>query len=184
MSEMTVNEAMETILNSELHIPTIPEYLFVGKYLPMLAGVNEQGTNILPWLEVAGTVYNPVKVLNAAGEVLFTVPPLMRKVEVKDTEDPSQYFSEIVANAKNKAHVSEALADQYLERMLAGRVSSVVPDAKHVAAWNVIFKRYGYPTIDDIVDGKDSAVSDGALSTNSNSSDNSQTDDDDQFEIL
>ena len=83
-------EAIDAILSiKDEFINRIPEDIFVKRYLPMLA--NKSGdTNLSEWIAIAGHVYAEVHVVDAANNILFTVPSILKRMKTKEHKYANQ----------------------------------------------------------------------------------------------
>lgn len=138
--------AKEILEGSKEAKPYIPEHFFVDIFLPMFAGEVEM--DMQKWLLVAEHPHNAVEVLNQNnGEVLFTVPPMMRDVSL-DSRKNGYAINEMVSDAINKGRLSPRMGNKYLESNLTDRLLKAAPTLDDIDTWNEIFARYDKPTID------------------------------------
>lgn len=122
----------------------IQENVFVSQYLPILAG--DAGTNLNPWIDLAGGPFNPVNVLNGS-EFLFQVPPLASNDNdmFKDLEQVNVQAE--VIRAFQEGQNVPAMGDARVH-LLANRFGRNKVNTANVVALNAIFQRYGYPLIE------------------------------------
>lgn len=149
MTENTVDEkvlgAMQAISSlGEEDVPRISEDLFVGRYLPVLAGkVDSEKTPLLFWLEVAGSPYAPVDVMKG-NEVLFRVPPLLKAGVTTLNARPGQGLDDVMLTAERKGMVHPKMGINYLDQELSRRQTAPLSATQEQERWRAILVRYGY----------------------------------------
>lgn len=126
-------------------IPTIDEYLFVKRYLPLFL-TRDELTPVSAWLEVAKHPFSPVNVVKN-GKVLFTVPPLCRQVSVR-SESVHDSVYEILSLARKKEMISPVLGANYLKEKLDQLIIADPASLDTIRQWNTIFEYYGLDTVD------------------------------------
>lgn len=164
-------------------MPVLPEPIFVKHFLPLFA--SEEEVDLTPWLDVAGNAQNPVRVINREGEVLFTVPPLLRDVPFRGErgEGDGNPINEVIEDALNQGRMSPVLGNRLVRSALEERLVRIPTDLNVLEQWNEIFRRYNYPEITVPQDVRDAWEEAKALSTGgSPSADNDL--DTDEFEEL
>jgi hypothetical protein len=127
--------------------PVIEESDFVRYFLPLFAAKPENGqVNINVWLDVAGSPFSAVTVMNGK-EVLFEVPPLLNSDDklLEGISGTSVY--ETITTAQLKYNVLPKLGDLHIRQWLTERLGSNQLTLDAVLKWNFIFKRYGLETI-------------------------------------
>lgn len=102
---------------------------------------------------VVGWIYSEVDIVNAQGQVVVTVPPIMR-ADMLDSgnggqEDrPSVY--RIVEQTNVMARISSRHGEMYLRNALSQASGKLISDESIIAnlnAWNVVFRHYEFPEI-------------------------------------
>lgn len=138
-------EAIETILAiKDEFINTIPEDIFVRDFLPTLANINPK-SNLVPWINVAGHVYNEVIIVDKNNQVLYKVPPVMSRNIIKQHVLASKSLSEIVELSRLHSRNSPRQGMAVLEQGLSDSVDLSIPDENDFKGrWLAIFKKYGY----------------------------------------
>ena len=139
-------EAMETLdAITQASVARIPEPIFKEHILPIL--VNYDGKqSLVNWQRVAGHVLRALEVFDPRnGNVLFTVPPLLRQIRNEITGRGQHSAYEIIQTAEKKRQVVPALGDAYLRKDLVSRFQKEVVDVEAIRQWNQILARYGYP---------------------------------------
>lgn len=135
---------LDDLIEVEHH--QFPEHLFVSVFLPMFAA--DMDTPVEEWLRVASNVFTPVDIIGKDGKVLFTVPPLMRKLPVADKHHPSESLYELWHDYEEFAKIHPNKGAQFLKAIIANKVPRTPADVKDLRTWNSIFERYGYPLIE------------------------------------
>lgn len=142
-----VSQAMDQIAKWEFDdAPRIPEHVFVGRYLPLFASKADTPVDITPWLDVCRHGMLWVNVVNAAGDVIFRVPPLYRGIDVNAGlgEVGKMPMSEIMANAELKDSVYPSSGMHYMGAHFENRFKPTSQAVEMARIWNDIFSRYGY----------------------------------------
>jgi hypothetical protein len=138
----------------------MPERIFVGLWLAVFhKGQNEfyPQVNLDMWANYAGNEYREVDIINAKGEVLFSVPPLfdrsgIKAIQGKDrTRMPGGNILNIIRNAELRSRVSPQDGRNYLSAHLKQRalfMADLPPSVRtNLERWDAIFKRYGLPGV-------------------------------------
>lgn len=162
--------------------PRLQEAIFFNVFLPYFAGVREEvhyfkddeyvtahEKAMMAWQHVlnhsqrpenqalntravASWIYSEVDIINDQGEVVVTVPPLLRFEHIdtlhKNPERKDIYA--IVARSNIANRISSRHGDLTLRNGLTEAVSGLVNDnaiTDNLKAWNVVFRHYGYPEI-------------------------------------
>jgi hypothetical protein len=152
-------------------VPTLPERIFVGVFLPWFAGdaVNPYKMDLMKWLEVSRGPFRPVNIVNPAGEVLFQVPPIQDRAAINPLTQNRVPFSHLVTTATQLSLMSPVQASQYMESELTQRALIMkVPVAVEASLeeWNAIFRRYGRPELKSATQDPTSAPAEPAAKTN------------------
>ena len=138
----------------------MPERIFVGLWLAVFhKGQNEfyPQVNLDMWANYAGNEYREVDIINAKGEVIFSVPPLFDRSGIKTiqgkerTRMPGGNILNIIQNAELRARVSPQDGRNYLSAHLKQRalfMADLPPSVRtNLERWDAIFKRYGLPGV-------------------------------------
>lgn len=129
--------------------PMFSEQYFVEYFLPMFVGEVEptQAVNIHVWIErVAGDERNAVDIVDHAGKVLFTVPPMFDTSVFEQAQPGSQSMTRIERSYSRLKEFDAAGSQHYLSKMLTGIHLVEKPTEEtysNIRAWNDIMTRYG-----------------------------------------
>jgi len=100
----------------------IPEVVFVEYFLEFFKNGAEGGVNTtlgLKWIELAGSPFSPVDVVDGEGNVRYTIPGLVARPDA-NSELNNINFSKIADNYILKSNRLVAEADNYLHTELSG----------------------------------------------------------------
>ncbi len=129
-----------------------PEYLFKTTWLRFFAGltdeINGKKATISDWLDVAGTAYHEVDIVDRDGTVLFTVPSLLRDTPLMEKRHPNDTMREAMAEYVNYASLHPKMGKVYLEKVISSKIPRKPADVRYIRRWNDIFIRYGLRPID------------------------------------
>jgi hypothetical protein len=146
------NNRLEAITNEDA--ARLPEKIFAGVFVPIFAGEDSLYNNVSmeTWVNFAGGPYRRVDIVGSRGEVIFTVPPIFERGNVKTIVDSTRNNSvfHMVLTAQQYARVHPKQGEAYLKDSLSKRttmLSSPINLAKNLEFWNMVFKRYGRPEI-------------------------------------
>jgi hypothetical protein len=133
-------------------ISTIPEQVFVEYFLDFFkSGMVNDSNNILgiKWVELSKSPFNPVYVIDGAGNYLYTVPPLVLKPDLVNQPIAGVNFSKIAATYELKNNRLSTDAANYINNQLSGLSDQIQsPDANIVIKqWEYIFNRYAKPVV-------------------------------------
>lgn len=141
-------EAMDIILGIKDEFEnTIPEKIFVERYLPFLANKEEEPKIITEWIKIAGHVYSEVKVVDEKGKFLFKVPSIFNKFKTKEHKHANQSVKEIIENSKLYSINSPKLGERVLIDGLHTTLPEELLSEDDDVRWDAILKKYGYPTL-------------------------------------
>lgn len=124
-------------------VARISEAQFVNVLLPTLTDKSGRA-DLRVWQDLAGTAMRPIDVVDPAGNVLFRVPSLLRRLETgRGSTDPKQSYSRIVAEAKLHLDRHPVLGATFLEQSLGRMAKGGSIDYETARQWNMILARYG-----------------------------------------
>lgn len=131
----------------------LSERVFANVFLPFFAGDPEPvyKVSIQHWINAVGGPFNAVSVVDTAGKVLFTIPPLYDRTAVQPLSDgngPS--IAHVVASTTQLANVHPKQGAAYLNNELSKRALIMkvpINVLNHIDTWNEIFTRYGRPPL-------------------------------------
>ena len=137
-------EAIDIILSiKDEFVNKIPEDIFVKRYLPMLA--NKTGdTNLSEWISIAGHVYAEVHVVDTSGNILFTVPSILKRMKTKEHKYANHSVKEIIETSKLHSVNSPIMGERMLEAGLMTTLPEQSESMSDDERWNAILTRYGY----------------------------------------
>lgn len=131
----------------EEDVARISEAQFVNLLLPVLTDTTGKA-DLRVWQDLAGTVLRPIEVMDSAGNALFRVPSLMRRLNTRENpKDPNQAMSQIMGAARAHLNRHPILGATFIQANLARVGVDNRIDYDTVRQWNAILKRYGKPLI-------------------------------------
>ena len=158
-------EVMENIYQSVVvdsrvdYTGRLPEALFKEYFLPIFKQSPEEIAKLSPedtknrerllsdWVKVAGGHYNEVDIIDDAGNVLFSVPALLRTAVInpkKDDRHPG--FSAIIAHANLLEHQSPTRSLDFQKKEFTKKAVSIYDKSgvykEEEQRWLDIFNRY------------------------------------------
>lgn len=150
MAIRTANFLEKTILKKEENAK-VPETVFKEYFLDFFRNYNKDteptdSDNALyaKWLELAGSEYNEVDVINDKGETVFTTPALLTvpTIDYKKALDMgiNQTAVEALQNRNRTPAESINYVNSQVSRFMAGAVS--VDTRDETARWEKILKKY------------------------------------------
>lgn len=148
--------------------PRITEADFTNKYLPFFLARTKETLNLDYWIKQAagGSPYKSVDVIGEGGEVLFTVPPIIRRgIEWDPTNVGNTSLRAVTTMALMKQNNLAGAGRQYFnENAEAGGLYKDIDVSADQQTWIDILARYGYreATPEEIA-GNVSDVSAGAV---------------------
>ena len=143
----TINEVAGVLENIESVKATVPEDIFVNNYLDYFKNIKnqtEESPLYVQWVNIAGSVFEEVDLVNSKGEVVATVPPLVAKTGIEVDLLDQVPFSEI-GHGYTMLHTKGGdRADTFLRTELSGLPKCVKssPAKEHAKRWVKLFKRY------------------------------------------
>lgn len=127
---------------------TIPEVVFKVYFLDFFkSGMNtpDRDFKYAKWIELSRSPYNEVDVIDNAGNVIFTVPPLYVKPSIDDSVIDIN-FSNISSKYILKSNRLKSDADNYLSTELTPIGDKLTSNTEDITSrWLEIFKRYEVP---------------------------------------
>lgn len=135
--------------------PQVPEEVFTVLFLPYFSGqdIPKDRNVMLEWVSAAGSAMAEVDIVDRAGKVLYTVPPIFSTDMLKLTRDRALGdYSEMVSETQMLSHQSGMKAMTYADQASAAKIrESVDPTKTQVLQktteerWGQIFDRYDIP---------------------------------------
>lgn len=131
------------------NMSTMKEEMFVKLYLPVLSGTVDDEKVFHNYVTGSGGLNMRVRIIDDAGQTLFTVPPLLNTASItptsKDENAPTylQICDHMQLLSKSRPNYAvEVFKRNFIARMRDGRtIRDMSPMEKE---WADIFKRYGY----------------------------------------
>lgn len=143
--ERDINSVKGLLTDKTLR-PTIPEDLFVSRYLPALKEGNHLAFNEL--LRLVGGPNKSALVLDKQGEVLYELPPLIRspnlvnKGMVKDV-DLSALGKDVIAKDKSRPQAGENMLNNFIANTSEEYNASIESNQVEIRKlWLDVFARY------------------------------------------
>lgn len=126
----------------------ITERLFITYFLPFFSGEKVENAEALMdhWTVIAGTVYNPVNVMDEQGRFVIQVPALNNINIFKPILDRNQDISYAIKLAKEKSSISPLLGANIMSSELGLRMDTMLKNAdtkEEALKWEALFKHYG-----------------------------------------
>lgn len=126
----------------------IPEVLFVKHFLAWFAGEQKDtdGQLMRNWRQIAGSVLNPVMIIDETGADVIKVPPLHDRNVVPIRVKRAADVGFMLDKSAKVAALNPNLADKQLEKELEG---NYLADKKHeadpqlVAEWKALLTHFG-----------------------------------------
>lgn len=137
-----ITDSLKTILSIR---PRIDEKSFVEFFLPGFISPTED-INIEAWLSIAGNPLAPVDVVDENGDVLYTIPPLLRSVSFEESTKRTQ-FSEVIKTADALTEMAPNRGLAYFQESMNRATPKPKADVSSAKVWNAICDRYNIPHI-------------------------------------
>ena len=143
------NELFETLVNTKPN--QLPEIYFRTYFLPLFCGeVSSENENIVisNWIGVAGSLSQPVDIVDPNGLILFQVPPFVdtTAIDKVSVSVSAVNFSRFMTDNMRVRSSLPRVADNDLHGELGIRASKVTAKEERIDVyrkkWSEIFKRY------------------------------------------
>ena len=126
----------------------LEEYIFANVFIPLFAGDENllYDVTFQTWINVAGSPYKEVDIIDNKGKVLFAVPPILDRLSINSTSDQRIPIASVVASAQQFSRVHPSQGKAFLANALNKRAMVMKVPAnmlKFLERWNKIFTRYG-----------------------------------------
>lgn len=150
----SVHEAL--VVTGQSDIARMSERVFVGIWLPFFAGDTHPTYEVTlqHWTNFAGNGYQSVHVVDPAGTVLFTVPPVFNRSAINPINNSGQQsVAHVIKSAEQYSQVHPVQGSAYLDNELSKRamIMKVPPNVLgDLDTWNAIFTRYGRKPLVDV----------------------------------
>lgn len=132
-----------------LDVRTIPEAIFVHHFLPVFSGERTENAQeaLSMWVNIAGSNFHPVNVINNQGDVVAQVPPLQNN-RVLDPAKSASNLSYAVTESNARANLSPLGAQAMLTNQLTNKLTSMTADLEsknkpHEQMWADLLSKYG-----------------------------------------
>jgi len=151
-----IERISDGILDNKLNLNSIPEGMFVGYFLPKLAGLENVDSNdgvLLDRFKVSGGPTSGVNILNENGEIVLTTPPIINNESLGVVEeDPNSPGVMDLINYGNKLVDSgHSMENPYFKK-----VESMIPVNTLENTWEKVFEHYGFKPVEEVVDSSSS----------------------------
>lgn len=133
----------------KLDVRTIPENIFVHHFLPVFSGERTENVQevVSMWVNIAGSNFHPVNVVNNVGDIVAQVPPLQNNTAL----DPAKSASNLayaVKESNAKASIAPLGAQAMLTNQLTNKLNSMTDDLHtknkpHEQMWLDLLSKYG-----------------------------------------
>ena len=151
-----VDSSYDALVANEPH-NKIPEPIFVAHFLPYFTGkkVEDPARNpMAEWIGVAGSATSKVDVIDDAGEVLFTVPPMMDSTIINLNQTGGKRLNDLVTDYQLHRESLPGAAANFYNREFNNKLKQIVPghvdETQASKQWRSIFDRYNVvPLVDD-----------------------------------
>lgn len=132
----------------KLNIRSIPENIFVFNFLPFFCGEKVENSNYLlnTWLDIAGSNYKPVNVVDNNGKVVITVPPIHDNNAIEPVTNRRDDLSYMFRESREKSTLSPNLGINIVNDALGSRFHKVIRDTQNSPIkekWLALFRHYG-----------------------------------------
>jgi len=131
------------------NVRTMPENIFVAYFLPFFCGESTDNMDAIlaNWYTIAGTNYSPINIVDKNGDFVIQVPPLHDRNVFKPILNRTEDMAYAMNLAKQKASLSQNLANAIVNEELGMRYGQLTDDADKLTSvqeqWNLLFKHYG-----------------------------------------
>lgn len=142
-----INEVTDSLDFEESLTPAIHESIFVNSYLDYFKNIKTSDPNsplYLNWINIAGSVYNEVHLVNDKGEVVATVPPLVARNSIETDNLENVGFEEKAKHYNLLKGVDGDRAKNFLATELSALPKFIKPVTAQDEAkrWVALFNRY------------------------------------------
>lgn len=154
LAELITNIHSTLLSPESLEIRKLPEDVFVYHFLPWFAGTStNEKINSAAWVEIAGSSNLPVEIVNGAGEILYTIPPLFDRtiVQTSTTDSDMPGMNHVLITFDQLSRISPRRAELYYLQELEKRKildDKTIKLREKVKFWNDLFKKYNLPLIE------------------------------------
>jgi hypothetical protein len=145
----TVNASFEALVENPLR-NQLPENVFRESFLPYFTGKGDPNAGQRPltdWIAIAGSPTAPVDIVNAAGEVIFTVPSMMDSSGINVRGTKGKNLGDMVHDYQLHGDHLPGAQQRYYQNVMEGKLDQMVPthtdESAAGQAWSKIFKHYG-----------------------------------------
>lgn len=131
------------VLEKDL-IAKVPEHMFVAHILPLIAG-DEGHNHVGVWTHLAGSIFNPISVVDPDGKELFLLPAIATSVPTPLERDHRQAIIEIMYGFEMRSRVSPVLGVRWLDAALKDKIPVTERDVKTLLFIDELLVRYNRP---------------------------------------
>jgi hypothetical protein len=131
----------------QANVPSVPEEIFKRDFLPVFAGIEKASSPDLlrTWYLIAGTPYQAVNVVDASGNFLIQVPPVLDRHSLKPAIHGSN-LAAVFEEANQRSHTSPVLGARIISNELENRVTTSLRTEENQGLkeeWEKLFSYYG-----------------------------------------
>lgn len=156
LAEARDTQLLDDIINIGERFPRVQLDDFKKYILPMLANPDTKDLNW--YLELVGSWYRGLDIYD--GETLvFTVPPLLTRVETLDSAVDKGQTANILDRANQQTRTQPRVGIEAMRTVLVEKVKFSNDDVKYKAMWRDVLTACGVPLPDAPAEAKSSPVS-------------------------
>jgi hypothetical protein len=123
-------------------IARVPEHLFVEHLLPIIAG-DDGHSDMQVWEHLTGSVFNRLHVIDPAGNILFTLPPIAVSPKTSVDRDSKTSMFEIMSGYEARTLLSPIYAKRYMDESIKDKVIRQDRNWKQILLIDDVLIRYG-----------------------------------------
>lgn len=158
------------VVDAKKDASMLPESIFEAVFLPFFCGdlspeISKMRTS--EWISIAGSPMAEVRIIDAEGETLFTVPALMDSSSIEVAKQQGMSFSEMFEEYSLQHNYMPVVGNNFIMRALADKQNNYdhksPKELESINRWREIMQRYdkipaevkaaGATTLDDEDDG-------------------------------
>jgi len=129
----------------------IPELVFTQYFLTFFKTMDTSDLSSplnLKWIELAGSAYNEVDIVDGKNNILYTVPPLLARPDTDNASFDKIDFNNMAKEYKLRRNRLASDANNFMKTQLHGLGEQVATNDKDelTKRWQSIFLRYEKPT--------------------------------------
>ena len=148
-------ENCEAAIERTEKVVKIPVVLFADGFVKRFVEDTDSGVSIAKWIDIAGSPFNKVELVNESGEVVDIVPPIMGYTLESESSDTSNFEASL-----RKSELQNKQFPRSGDKIVKTAMDKTLGDKVNNAEWTTLITKYYHNEV-EIEEKKEAPTSSG-----------------------